>query len=278
MNDASLDAILESVRRRAAQRRAHQPLERLRELVVPDSWRRERLLLALEQGGFALLAECKRRSPWSGALLEEGNRPGTNPVRLPVPGPRWFAHVSACRQGGAAGLFVHTEQDHYGCALEDLQTVAHAALPRVRCDFVLDEGMLLESCLAGADALCFETLALPDELLRVLRESARELGLGVLLVVRDERELERALALEPEALLVEARDAQHFAPELARAEGLLARVPRGRFALARGGIGALEDLVRLRAAGARAAVVGEALLRAADPAALLAGWKAGLRG
>ncbi len=276
MSAARLESILASVRQRAAERRARQPLERLRELVVPDSWRRERFLVALEKPGLALIAECKRRAPWSGVLIDEAGRAGTNPVRLPVPGPRWFAHVAACRQGGAALLAVHTEQDHFGCALEDLQTCAHAGLSRLRCDFVLDEGMLLESCLAGADALLLIAALHTGARLVELREQCRELGLAVVLEVRDERELESALALEPELVSVDARDLETHALDPARVERLLARVPAGVRTLARGGLARLEDLRRVRAAGARAALVGEALLRSDDPARLLAGWKAAL--
>jgi indole-3-glycerol phosphate synthase len=260
-------ALLAAVARRAAERRRAQPLERLEELVAPDSWRRERFLQALHGSAPALIAVCQRRTPSAGALLEEEPRAGTRPARLPLPGPRWFAFVDACRTGGAAALAVVTELDHYGGALEDLQTVAHARLSRLRLDFPLDRGMVLESCLAGADALRIVAADLPGNELRALRECCREFGLAVVLEVQDADELARALPLEPEAVCVPAREPQ-----------LLQSIPKGPLRLAAGGIRTAADARRLCEAGAQALLVGEALARAEDPAALLAGMRAALSG
>jgi indole-3-glycerol phosphate synthase len=265
MSAFSREALLAAVRRRAAERRRAQPLERLKDLVAPDSWRRERFLQALHQP--AIVAVCQRRAPDGRALLEETARAGTRPARLPLPGPRWFAYVDACRAGGAAALAVVTELDYHGGTLEDLQTVAHARLSRLRLDFPLDEGMVYESCLAGADALRLVAADLDDSGLRTLRECCRELGLAVVLDVRDRAELARALALEPEAICVPAR-----------AEQLLQGLAQGPLRLAAGGIATPADVRRLRAAGAQALLVGEALSRAEDPAALLSGLRAALSG
>jgi len=259
------NALLAAVRRRAAERRRAQPLERLKDLVAPDSWRRERFLVALTRPELAIIAVCQRRTPAAGALLQEAERPGTRPARQPRPGPRWFAYVDACRAGGAAALAVVTEEDFFGGTLEDLATVAHAKLARLRLDFPLDEAMVYESCLAGADALRLSAADVPENELRALRECCRELGLAVVLEVRDASELALASALEPEVLCVPARDTQ-----------LLASLPKGPLKLAAGGIAGLEDLRRVRAAGAQAVLVGEALARSSDPATLLSGWRAGL--
>ncbi len=272
-----LEPILACVRKRAAERRARQPLARLEQLVVPDSWRRERFLLALSKPELAIIAECKRRSLSAGVLIDEAHRPGTRPVPRPVPGPRWFALASAYKQGGAALLSVLTEEDHFGGSLEDLATVAHTGLSRLRKDFILDEGMLYETCLAGADAVLLIAAILPDPRLRALRELARELGLAVLLEVHDERELERALVFEPEALGVNARDLTSLEVDLATVERLLPRVPAAVLKVAESGIRGVDDLRRVRAAGANAVLVGETLIRAADPALLLASWREALR-
>jgi indole-3-glycerol phosphate synthase len=271
-----LDPILADVRRRAAERRARQPLARLQTLVAPDSRRRERFLLALSKPELGFIAECKRRSPSAGVLIEEAARAGTRPVPRPVPGPRWFALASAYKQGGAALLSVLTEEDHFGGSLEDLLTVAHTGLPRLRKDFILDEGMLYEACLFGADAVLLIAAILPDPELRALRELCRELGLAVLLEVHDERELERALAVEPEALGVNARDLTSMQVDLATVERLLPRVPAQVLKVAESGIRGLQDLRRVRAAGANAVLIGESLIRAEDPARLLASWREAL--
>ncbi len=258
-----LDPILAAVRERAAERRRRQPLERLRDLVQPDSTRRERFVRALARPGLSIIAECKRRSPSAGVLLDG---PGT-------PDARWFALADAYRRGGARALSVLTEQDHFGGSLEDLHSLAHAGLPRLRKDFILDEGMLLEACLFGADAVLLIAAILPDAELRALRECSRALGLAVLLEVHDEPELERALAVEPELVGVNARDLRTLSVDLATVERLLPRVPEGPLKVAESGIHDSADLRRVRAAGADAVLIGETLIRCADPAALLHSWR-----
>jgi len=261
-----LDPIVAAVRKRAAERRGQQPLERLQQLVRPDPARRERFVRALGGPGLAIIAECKRRSPSAGALIDEGGSPGA----------RWFALADAYRRGGASALSVLTEQDHFGGSLADLQSVAPTGLPRLRKDFIVDQGMLYEACLFGADAVLLIAAILPDAELRSLRECARELGLAVLLEVHDERELERALAVEPELLGVNARDLRTLTVDLTTIERLMPRVPKDLPKVAESGIRTLDDLRRVRAAGADAVLIGETLMRAADPAALLRAWKEAL--
>ena len=270
---SALDRIVADVRRRAEQRRAKQPLERLRNVVREDSWRRERFLTAVAREPFALVPAIRRRTPWSGALLEEA---GARPTRVPIPGPRWFAFAQACLEGGAAALAVTTELDHFGGSLDDLRAVEFTKLPRVRDDFVLDEPMLWETCLYGADAVVLRAAALDDGELDRLRAVAKELGLAVLLAAADERDLDRALAREPEVLLVATRDEASGAVDLARAERLLARAPAAQKRAIGGGLAGADDLRRARDAGASLALVGEALLRAPDPRAALEGWRAEL--
>jgi indole-3-glycerol phosphate synthase len=288
MSAARLDAIVADVRRRAAERRVKQPLARIRELVREDSWRRERFLAPFRTAApgradrFAIVAEMKRRTPWSGPLLEEDSEARANvPTRLPRPGARWFALAQSLAQGGAVALSVATEQDHFGGSLDDLRTVEFTRLPRLRRDLVVDEAMLWESCLYGADAVSLVPAILEDGELATLRNVARELGLAVMIEVHDERELERALPLEPELLAVGARSPDTFELDRSVFERLLPRVPTSPSSpirVAASGIRDLDDLRRARDAGASAALVGEALAREPDPENALRAWTAALNG
>ena len=136
-----LDPILEAVREAAAARRRGTSLEELRRAVRAEPARRARFVDALRGAaradGLALIAECKRRSPSAGALAEEGSLEGR-------------AHAYA--GGGAAALSILTEERHFDGHPADLAAVAGAGLPRLRKDFLLDEGMVLESVDLGADA------------------------------------------------------------------------------------------------------------------------------
>ncbi len=282
MSGTKLDPIVAAVRLRAAQRRRTMTLERLEDHVKADSWRRERVLLALRKPELAFICEMKRRSPSAGALLEEARDPHKySDSRRPLIGPRWHALADAYKRGGADMLSVLTEEDHFGGCLDDLRTVEHTRLARLRKDFVLDEAMVLEGCTYGADAVLLIAAILDDAALARVRGFCKEYGVAVLLEVHDERELDRALPLEPEMLGVNARDLTTLHVDLATVERLLPRVPTGPNApirVAESGIRTIDDLKRVRAAGADAVLIGETLVKAPDPAATLTQWKEAMRG
>ncbi|MFN0242095.1 MAG: indole-3-glycerol phosphate synthase TrpC [Planctomycetota bacterium] len=277
-----LDPIIEKVRARAAERRRKQPLARLEEVVKPDSWRRERFLTALHGKNLAFITEMKRRSPSAGRLLEEPSDPrGSVTTRSPRPGPRWHALAESYLRGGAHALSVLTEEDHFEGTLDDLRAVEFTRLPRLRKDFILDEGMVIESGLYGADALLLLPVILSDAELATARNVAREYGFAVLMEVHDEAELERVLPLEPELVGVNARDLKTLHVDLATVERLLPLVPtgpKGPLRVAESGIKTADDLKRVRAAGADAVLVGETLVRAVDAAVELKQWREALGG
>lgn len=257
-----LDPILVSVRERAAVRRRERSVADLRAELEPDPARRERFVSALSGEGLRFIAECKRRSPSAGALSGETDL---------------LQRADAYARGGADALSVLTEHDHFGGSLDDLGRVAASGLPRLRKDFVLDEGMLLESVHAGADAVLLLVVCLSAGQLGELRALAAECGLAVLVEVHHARELERAVAVEPDCLGVNARDLTTFEVDLGTVVARLPQVPERFVRVAESGLREIGDLRRVRAAGADAVLVGEALMRSADPGALLRDWKEGLR-
>lgn len=258
-----LEPILRDVRVRLAERRRSVSLAQLRASVRREPARRERFLAALRGPGLALIAECKRRSPSAGTLSGEHD---------------WDARCAAYAGAGADALSILTERDHFGGDLADLSRAAAFGLPRLRKDFVLDESMVLESALFGADAALLLAVALDDAQLADLLAVAREVGLAALVEVHGEDELERALAIGPEIVGVNARDLATFEVDLGAVERLLPRIPPTLIRVAESGIRGADDLARVRAAGADAALVGEALMRARDARALLASWKERVRG
>ena len=265
MNASRLDAIVADVRARAAERRRSEPLARLRTSVSADPSRRERFVSAFRPGELGFIAELKRRSPSAGTLLDAGA--GRTLLEL----------AEAYGRGGASALSVLTESDHFEGSLEDLRAAEAARLPRLRKDFLLDEGMLLESAAAGADAVLLLPAIVEAGELRALRDAARGIGLAVLLEVHDERELDLALPLEPDLLGVNARDLRTFEVDLATVERLLPLVTNGSVRVAESGLRTIDDVRRVRDAGADAVLVGEALVRDADPAATLRAWKEAAR-
>ncbi|MDP6838365.1 MAG: indole-3-glycerol phosphate synthase TrpC [Planctomycetota bacterium] len=250
-----LDGILSSVAERLDERRTGLAAAELRALLS-DCPRAEpgRFVQALGGTELAIIAECKRRSPSVGEIAEEQDM---------------LARARGYAAAGAAAVSVLTEEDHFGGNLADFARVAEAGLPRLRKDFIIDEYMLHESAVAGADAVLLLAICLDDVLLRDLRQQAQELNLAVLLEVHDERELERALPLAPDCLGVNARDLCSFEVDLATVERLLPQVGDGCLKVAESGIQGWDELERVWRAGADAALCGTALMRAPER---LAAW------
>jgi indole-3-glycerol phosphate synthase len=208
---------------------------------------------AQEGGNVGVIAELKRRSPSQGAI-----RPDLDPV----------GHARAYVRGGAVAISVLTDEAHFGGSLEDLTQVAGAVrVPVLRKDFILDELQLLEAVGAGASAVLLIVRVLSPARLIALARAARAMGLGLLVEVHAEGELEAALAAEPTAIGVNARDLATFRVDLAAAERVLARVPPNVPAVAESGVETRADVERLAAAGADFVLVGTSVARTADPEA-----------
>ncbi len=214
-----------------------------------------RFAAALRKPGIAVIAEFKRRSPSAGTLRET---------------PDLHELVTAYERGGASALSVLTEGRHFDGSLEDLQAArAACGLPVLRKDFILDEYQLYEARVAGADAVLLIVAALARERLRALHERAGTLGLDVLVEVHDREELAVALALEAELIGINNRDLRDFSVDVERTERLMGEIPAGVTVVSESGIARPEQLSRLEDAGVAAVLVGETLMRSADPEAAL---------
>jgi indole-3-glycerol phosphate synthase len=213
--------------------------------------------LAAAPGGIGLLAELKKASPSAGVLRAEFDVP---------------ALAGAYARGGADALSVVTEVPHFQGALDHLERAAEAGLPRLQKDFLLDEYQVLEGRAAGADAVLLIAEALAPERRWDLCRLALDLDLDVLFEAHAPEEARRVAELAeraPERILVgiNNRDLRTFAVALDTSLRLLRQLPPGLHVVSESGIGAPDDVVRLRDAGAFAVLVGEALVRAADPEA-----------
>jgi indole-3-glycerol phosphate synthase len=143
------------------------------------------------------------------------------------------------------------------------------ALPRLRKDFILDPYQLHESLAAGADAVLLIVAALEQRELSSLHAQARALGLDVLVEVHDGAELRRALDAGAQIVGVNNRDLRDFSVDVERTERLMGEMPAGVTAVSESGIASAEQLERLQRLGVQAVLVGESLMRSADPEAAL---------
>ena len=216
-------------------------------------------------GRLAVVSEIKRRSPSAGDIKA---------------GASALDQAKRYQAAGADALSVLTDEKYFGGTLDDLRGVAGyfattpPSPPCLRKDFMLHPVQVLDARAAGAAAILIIVRALDDGEIRALFQSAQFAGLDALFEIHNEPELARAVAHGAKIIGVNNRDLATFKTDLGLSERLIPRFPRDVIAVSESGIFSGADAARARAAGAHAALVGEALMRAADPRALIAEFRA----
>ena len=206
-------------------------------------------------GEITLIAEVKKASPSAGVI-----RADFDPVRIAT---TYEAH-------GAAAISVLTDADYFQGRLQYLTDVkAAVACPVLRKDFILDRYQLLEARCAGADAVLLIAECLPGPRLAELQRQAVALGLHTLVELHDADQLPRVLDSGAAIIGINNRDLRTFVTRLEHTLELLPKIPLDRVVVSESGIRTHADLVTLGAAGARAVLVGESLMRAGDIGAAL---------
>lgn len=210
----------------------------------------------------ALMAEVKRRSPGAGPI-----RPELVPADM----------ARSYEDGGASALSVLTDGAYFGGSLRDLRDArAAVSIPVLRKDFVIHPVQLAEARAWGADGVLLIARILSQPSLQALHAEALELGLTPLVEVHGAEELDRTLAVGSRLIGINNRNLQTFRASLGVTLALLKCVPPEVTVVSESGIRDQADVERLGQAGVNAVLVGESLLRAADPgraAAELAGRK-----
>jgi indole-3-glycerol phosphate synthase len=201
----------------------------------------------------SLIAEVKRASPSSGTIDDDAD---------PV------TQATAYADGGAAAISVLTEPRHFHGSLADLEAVhLSVRVPVLRKDFLVHPAQVIEARAHGADAVLLITGALTDQELIAMLGVAGDLGMGALVETHADDELDRALASGAEVIGVNARDLESLEVDIERARDRLRRIPDDRLAVFESGIRTGDDVEAAVRAGASVILVGEALMRAADPRA-----------
>lgn len=198
----------------------------------------------------SVIAEIKKASPSRGLIRQDFD-------------PETIAR--SYEKAGAAAISVLTDQTFFGGSLQDLTMVRRAvSIPVLRKDFIVDRYQLLESRVAGADAVLLIAAVLGQELAEFL-EMSRSLGLEVLVETHTEEEVLLALASGAPIIGINNRDLKTFEVNLRTTLDLAPLVPTDRVLVSESGIRDKQDLIRLAGAGVRAVLVGETLMRAEDP-------------
>ena len=198
-----------------------------------------------------VIAECKRRSPSRGVL-----RADYDPVAI----------ARGYEANGAAAISVLTEPSFFDGSLDDLAAVSKTVnVPVLRKDFIVDRYQILEARAAGASAVLLIVVGLSPSELKALHAHATEAGLDVLVEVHSLDELPAALDAGARVVGVNNRNLRTLAVSTDVSEQFIERLPREVVAVAESGLKSSEDLIRLRAAGYHAFLIGERFMSADDP-------------
>jgi len=199
----------------------------------------------------AVIAEIKKASPSKGIIRED-----FDPAKI----------AGSFAANGAACLSVLTDQKYFKGQVEYLKTARAACdVPVLRKDFMIDPYQVYEAREMGADAILLIVAALGDPMMSDLEQAATALGMDVLVEVRNEQELERALRLQTPLLGINNRNLRNFETSLETTLSMLSLIPEDKIVISESGIHSREDIKLLRDNGVNGFLIGEALMREVDP-------------
>ncbi|MDA0348472.1 MAG: indole-3-glycerol phosphate synthase TrpC [Verrucomicrobia bacterium] len=208
----------------------------------------------------SVISEIKRKSPSAGDIA---------------------AGASALAQGGhyvdaqTDAISVLTDERFFSGSINDLQDVTNlikgsqARVPCLRKDFFVHPIQIVEAAQAGASAILIIVRALTDKEIQMLYRSANAAGLDSIFEIHNEDDLARAVQAEARIIGVNNRNLATFTTDLALSEALIPKIPEGCVSIAESGIVSIEDVKRVKAAGAQAVLIGQALMEHADPGAFI---------
>jgi len=196
-----------------------------------------------------IIAEFKRKSPSKGMINDWSTVEDV---------------TSAYSRNGASAISVLTDYPSFGGYPADLQAARFNKLPILRKEFILDPYQVTESRAMGADAILLIAACLSIGETRQLAVTARQLGLGVLLEVHEEKELDH-ICDEVDVVGINNRSLKTFSVDIERSIRLSERLPVNKLRIAESGIRDVETILQMKEAGFHGFLIGEQFMKASDP-------------
>ncbi|MGV3761696.1 indole-3-glycerol phosphate synthase TrpC [Parapedobacter sp.] len=198
-----------------------------------------------------IIAEYKRASPSKGIIND----------RVAV-----AAVAGGYQAAGVSAVSVLTDQPFFKGSLGDLLAARTAlTIPLLRKEFIIDEYQLVEAKAYGADIILLIAAVLDTKRIKALSESAKSLGLNVLLEVHNRQELDRSMMDSVDAIGVNNRNLNDFSVSLDHSLELVDLIPERFVKVSESGISHPDTIRQLRVVGFEGFLIGENFMKTADP-------------
>ncbi|MDD6290758.1 MAG: indole-3-glycerol phosphate synthase TrpC [Lachnospiraceae bacterium] len=254
-----LDEIVTDKKKRLMEQKKSISPQEMRKMAEQTKTRnRDCFYSNLKKPGLSIIGEFKKASPSLGKI--------TSKIDLLERIEDYNASVDA--------ISCLTEEDHFnGNADYLIQIRKMSELPILRKDFMIDEYQFYEAKAIGADAVLLITAILDDVQMHDFYQLARQLELDVLVETHDEREVDRAMKINPRIIGVNNRNLKDFSITLETTKRLRSYVPEEKVFVAESGIMGDDDVRFLRACGVDAFLIGRAFMESENPKMLAGKWK-----
>ena len=251
-----LDKLADLSRERAKREQETVSAEELREQAKAlGKGNGEAFLSALKKPGISFICEIKKASPSKGLIS---------------PDFPYLKIAEAYEQAGADCISCLTEPEYFLGSDDIFREVREKVnLPMLRKDFTVCEYQLDQARVMGANAALLIVSLMDERTLAAYLEHCEELGIAALVETHDEEEIRKAVSAGAKIIGVNNRNLKDFSVDFGNAARLRDRIPPECIYVAESGVRTPEDVQRLRRIGADAALIGETLMRAEDPAETL---------
>jgi indole-3-glycerol phosphate synthase len=248
-----LEDILSHKRKEVAEQRELYPTKLLERSIYFDTPCVSLKKYLMRNDRVGIIAEIKRKSPSKGVL-----NPHISVEQLSI----------GYMQAGASALSVLTDQKFFGGKAEDLTTARKFNYcPILRKDFVVDEYQIVEAKSIGADVVLLIAAALPPSQIASLAKVAKQLGMEVLLEIHTRDELRACIEAEADLIGVNNRDLATFTVDVSRSLELASEIPGSAVKVSESGIADAATISKLKTAGYKGFLIGEAFMRTSRPEA-----------
>ncbi|WP_136466300.1 indole-3-glycerol phosphate synthase TrpC [Flagellimonas onchidii] len=245
-----LDKIVADKRKEVDLRKSLIPISQLEQSVLFER-KSPSLADALRESNTGIIAEHKRRSPSKSVINQSLNVQDV---------------AKGYEDAGVCGMSVLTDGKYFGGSLDDLLLARSAAnIPLLRKEFIIDAYQILEAKAYGADVILLIAAILNRDEIKTLSETAKSLGLDVLLEVHNEEELHKSIVPSLDMLGVNNRNLKTFEVSLETSKSLSTQIPDDFVKVSESGISSIEAIKDLKQYGYQGFLIGENFMKTDNP-------------